>query len=88
MALALVSVADLLTDNIFLEKILSNYPQPSDDIDQWLRDNYKNSLAEALEAKAILEGLDEEAPMMTPQEQREVKEDIAYSLKLHDFNGR
>ena len=38
--MVLGSVADLLTDDIFLEKILGNYPQPSIDIEQWLRNNY------------------------------------------------
>lgn len=32
--MVLGSVADLLTDDIFLEKILGNYPQPSIDIEQ------------------------------------------------------
>ena len=56
--MVLGSVADLLTDDIFLEKILGNYPQPSIDIEQWLRNNYGDSLEEAFAAKTILEGLD------------------------------
>ena len=47
-----------------------------------------DSLEEAFAAKTILEGLDREAPLMTKQEQLEVKEDIAYSLKLYDLHGR
>ena len=62
--------------------------EPSIDIEQWLRNNYGDSLEEAFAAKTILEGLDREAPLMTKQEQLEVKEDIAYSLKLYDLHGR
>ena len=86
--MVLGSVADLLTDDIFLEKILGNYPQPLLYVDRWLRNNYGDSLEEAFAAKTILEGLDREAPLMTKQEQLEVKEDIAYSLKLYDLHGR
>ena len=52
--MVLGSVADLLTDDIFLEKILGNYPQPSIDIEQWLRNNYGDSLEEAFAAKTSL----------------------------------
>lgn len=49
--MVLGSVADLLTDDIFLEKILGNYPQPSIDIEQWLRNNYGDSLKKLLQPK-------------------------------------
>ena len=51
-------------------------------------DSVIKELEEAFAAKTILEGLDREAPLMTKQEQLEVKEDIAYSLKLYDLHGR
>ena len=52
--MVLGSVADLLTDDIFLEKILGNYPQPSIDIEQWLRNNYGDSLWDMSDSSTIV----------------------------------
>lgn len=55
--MVLGSVADLLTDDIFLEKILGNYPQPSIDIEQLVAEQLRRFLGRSFCCQNYLGGI-------------------------------
>lgn len=84
--MVLEGIRDFWVNDDFLEKVLSDSPQPPAEREQWLRENYGTALEEAREAVRLLEGLDQEPPQLSEQERIDLKKEIGYSLDLNDFS--